>query len=85
MEFFVSFGDEVYEGMVVGENSCDNDFVVNFIKEKKFINICVVGSDDNVIFKLVCKFLLEVVFEYIVEDEMVEIMFFNIRICKVYL
>ncbi len=50
-ELFVSPGDEVYEGMIVGENARDNDLVVNPTKEKKLTNVRASGSDENVILK----------------------------------
>ena len=46
---FVSPGDEVYEGMVVGENSRDNDLIVNVTKGKQLTNVRASGSDENII------------------------------------
>ena len=48
-ELFVGPGDEVYEGMIVGENARSNDMVVNPCREKKLTNIRAAGSDDNII------------------------------------
>jgi len=48
---FVAPGDDVYEGMIVGENARDNDLVVNPTKEKKLTNIRASGSDENIILK----------------------------------
>lgn len=48
-ELFIGPGEDVYEGMIVGENARDNDLVVNPIKEKKLTNIRAAGSDENVI------------------------------------
>ena len=50
-ELFVAPGDEVYEGMIVGENSRDEDMIVNPMREKKLTNIRAAGSDDNILLK----------------------------------
>ena len=50
-EPFVSPGDEVYEGMIIGENSRDNDLTVNPCKEKKLTNIRAAGSDDAILLR----------------------------------
>ncbi|MFN9346968.1 MAG: translational GTPase TypA, partial [Planctomycetota bacterium] len=50
-ELFVSPGDDVYEGMIVGENARDNDLVVNPTKEKKLTNIRSAGNDENIILR----------------------------------
>lgn len=84
-ELFVSPGDEVYEGMVVGENSRDNDLVVNPTREKKLTNIRAAGSDDNIVLRPAKQFSLEAALEYIEDDEMVEITPSSIRIRKVFL
>ncbi len=84
-ELFVGPGDEIYEGMVVGENSRDNDLVVNPSKEKKLTNMRASGSDDNILLKPPRKFSLEAALEYIEEEEMVEITPNNIRLRKVFL
>ena len=84
-EMFVGPGDEVYEGMIVGENSRDNDLVVNPMKEKKLTNIRAAGSDDNVLLKPPRRMSLEAALEYIEEDEMVEITPNSIRLRKVVL
>jgi GTP-binding protein len=72
-ELFVAPGDDIYEGMIVGENSRDNDLNVNPTKEKKLTNIRAAGSDDNIYLKPPRRFSLEVALEYIEEDELVEI------------
>ena len=46
---FIDPGDEVYEGMIVGENSRDNDLVVNVTKGKQLTNVRASGSDENII------------------------------------
>lgn len=82
-KFFISVGDEIYEGQVVGENSCLGDFVVNFIKIKKLINMCFLGVDDKMKFILLKVFMFEEVLEYIQEDEFVEVMLEFICLCKI--
>lgn len=70
---FVEPGDEVYEGMIVGEHTKDNDLVVNTCKSKKLTNMRAAGSDDNVNLAPAKKFTLELALEYISDDELVEI------------
>jgi GTP-binding protein len=72
-DMFVSPGDEVYEGMIVGENARDNDLVVNPIREKKMTNIRSAGNDDNIMLKPPRKMSLEMALEYIEDDEYVEV------------
>ena len=50
-EMFVSPGADIYEGMIVGENSRENDLTVNPAKEKKLTNIRAAGSDENILLK----------------------------------
>ncbi|MGE3780730.1 MAG: translational GTPase TypA [Pirellulaceae bacterium] len=84
-ELFVGPGDEVYEGMIVGENSRDNDLVVNPVKEKKLTNIRAAGSDENVILKPPRRMSLEAALEYIEDDELVEVTPTQIRLRKILL
>ena len=84
-EMFVAPGDDVYEGMVVGENSRDNDMVVNPIREKKLTNIRAAGSDDNILLKPPREMFLEAALEYIEDDEYVEITPGVIRLRKIFL
>ncbi len=84
-ELFVAPGDDVYEGMIVGENSRDNDLVVNPTKEKKLTNIRAAGSDENIILKPPRQLFLEAALEYIEDDELVEVTPKVIRIRKVFL
>ena len=81
-EMFVSPGDLVYEGMVVGENSRANDLAVNPTKEKQLTNIRASGSDDNILLKPPRSFSLEAALEYVEEDELVEITPSTIRLRK---
>lgn len=82
---FVKPGDEVYEGMIVGEYSRDNDIVVNATKAKQLTNIRAAGSDENIILTPPRKFTLEQAIDYIAEDELVEVTPNFIRLRKIYL
>ncbi len=82
---FVKPGDEVYEGMVVGENNKDTDMTVNVCREKKLSNMRTTGSDENIILKPPRDMSLEIALEYIEDDELVEITPKTIRLRKRYL
>jgi GTP-binding protein len=82
-EMFVAPGDEVYEGMIVGENARENDLVVNPIKEKKLTNIRSAGNDENIILKPPRRMSLEMALEYIEDDEYVEVTPQAIRLRKI--
>ncbi len=84
-ELFVAPGDDVYEGMIVGENARDNDLVVNPTKEKKLTNIRAAGSDENIILKPPRQLFLEAALEYVEDDELVEVTPNVIRLRKIYL
>lgn len=84
-DMFVAPGDEVYEGMIVGENSRENDLCVNPTKEKKLTNMRASGSDDNVILKPPRRLSLEAALEYVEEDELVEVTPQQIRLRKILL
>ncbi|MEM9659728.1 MAG: translational GTPase TypA, partial [Planctomycetota bacterium] len=84
-EMFVSPGEEVYEGMIVGENSRVGDMSVNPTKEKKLTNIRAAGSDRNIYLKPPRTFSLEAALEYIEEDELVEVTPTQIRLRKIIL
>jgi GTP-binding protein len=81
-EMFVAPGDEVYEGMIVGENSRADDMTVNPTKEKKLTNIRAAGSDKNILLKPPRILSLEAALEYIEEDELVEVTPTQIRLRK---
>jgi GTP-binding protein len=81
-EMFVAPGDQVYEGMIVGENSRNNDLPVNPCKEKQLTNIRAAGSDENILLKPPRQFSLEAALEYIEDDELVEITPSTIRLRK---
>lgn len=73
---------EVYEGMLVGIHSRDNDLVVNVIKSKQLTNIRAAGSDENIILTPPIRFSLEQALEFIEDDELVEVTPQNIRLRK---
>ena len=79
---FVSPGDHVYEGMVVGENSRPGDLDVNVTKEKKLTNMRTTSSDENVILEPPRQITLEYALEYIEEDELIEVTPETIRLRK---
>ena len=81
-EMFVAPGDQVYEGMIVGENVRDNDLPVNPCREKKLTNMRASGSDENILLKPAKKMSLEAALEYIEDDELVEITPTQIRLRK---
>jgi GTP-binding protein len=82
---FVSPGDEVYEGMVVGENSRDNDLNINVVKGKQLTNVRASGSDENVILTPARRFTLEQAIDYIQDDELIEVTPDSIRMRKRFL
>ena len=82
---FVSPGDRLYEGMVIGIHSRDNDLVVNPIKGKKLTNIRAAGKDDAILLTPPIALTLEYAVEFIADDELVEITPKSIRIRKRYL
>ena len=81
-ELFVSESTSVYEGMVVGENSRDNDLDVNVVKEKKLTNIRSAGADDTLRLAPPRAMNLEQAMEFIQEGEVIEVTPKNIRIRK---
>ena len=80
--FFVSPGDAVYEGQVVGEHCKDNDIPVNSTRTKHQTNIRASGKDDASRVKPPRRMSLEQTLEYIQDDELVEITPKSIRIRK---
>jgi GTP-binding protein len=82
-EMFVAPGDDVYEGMIVGENSREGDMVVNPVREKKLTNMRASGSDENILLKPPREMTLEAALEYIEEDEYVEVTPKIIRLRKI--
>jgi len=82
VELFVSPGEEVYEGMIVGENARPQDLDVNITKEKKLTNMRSSTSDELVRLIPPRRMSLEQSMEYIREDEMVEVTPASIRLRK---
>jgi GTP-binding protein len=78
-------GEELYEGMIVGVHSRDNDLVVNALREKKLTNIRAAGSDENIILTPPIKLSLEQALEFIDEDELVEVTPNSLRVRKRFL
>jgi GTP-binding protein len=79
---FVAPGDDIYEGMIVAENSRADDMNVNPCKEKKLTNMRASGSDRNILLKPPRQITLEIALEYIETDELVEITPTKIRLRK---
>jgi len=82
---FVSPGDKLYEGMIIGIHSRDNDLVVNPIKGKQLTNVRASGTDEAVRLTTPIKLTLESAVEFIDDDELVEITPQSIRVRKRYL
>ncbi len=82
---FVSPGDKLYEGMIIGIHSRDNDLVVNPIKGKKLTNVRASGTDEAVRLTPPIKLTLESAVEFIDDDELVEITPKTIRLRKRFL
>ena len=72
-DMFVNPGEDVYEGMIIGENSRDNDMTVNPIREKKLTNIRSAGAEDAILLRPPREMTLESALEYIEADEYVEV------------
>ncbi len=83
--FFISPGDAIYTGQVIGENTRADDIVVNVTKTKKLSNVRAAGTDDKVKLAPPIKFGLEEALEYIQKDEYVEVTPKTIRLRKIYL
>ena len=82
---FVSPQTEVYEGMIVGQNSRSDDMVVNPTKAKQLTNVRASGTDDAIILTPPIIFTLEQALEFIEDDELVEVTPKSIRLRKKYL
>jgi GTP-binding protein len=79
---FVSPGDQVYNGMIVGEHVRPGDLDVNVCKEKKLTNMRASGSDDNVKLEPPRLLTLELALEFIEDDELIEITPDGLRLRK---
>src|SRR5690606_17441133 len=82
---FVNPGDKLYEGMVIGIHSRENDLVVNPIRTKKLTNVRASGKDDAVLLTPPIELTLEYAVEFIADDELVEVTPQSLRIRKRYL
>jgi GTP-binding protein len=79
---FIGPGEEVYEGMIIGIHSRDNDLVVNPLKGKQLTNVRASGSDENILLTPPIRMSLEQALEFIDEDELVEVTPESIRLRK---
>jgi GTP-binding protein len=79
---FIGHGAEVYEGMIVGIHSRDNDLPVNPAKAKQLTNIRSAGNDENILLTPPIKLSLEAALEFIDDDELVEITPKSLRLRK---
>ena len=84
-KFFVSPGEDIYEGQVIGENSRQDDMNINITKAKKQSNVRSSGADDKAKIVPAIKFSLEEALEYIQKDEYVEVTPNHLRLRKVWL
>ena len=84
-KLLVGNGDEIYEGMIVGIHSRDNDLVVNPLKAKQLTNVRASGTDESLTLSPHIKFTLEQALEFIDDDELVEVTPLSIRIRKKFL
>ena len=84
-KFFIDPGDEVYAGEIIGENTRQDDIVINVCKTKKLTNMRASGSDDKVMIEPATKMSLEECMEYIKDDEYVEVTPKSIRLRKIIL
>jgi GTP-binding protein len=79
---FIGANTEVYEGMIIGIHSRDNDLVVNPLKGKQLTNVRAAGTDENIQLTPCIKLSLEQALEFIDDDELVEVTSDNIRLRK---
>jgi GTP-binding protein len=82
---FVVPGEELYEGMIIGIHTRDNDLVVNPVKEKKLTNVRASGKDEAIVLTPPMQLTLEKAVEFIADDELVEITPKSIRLRKRFL
>jgi GTP-binding protein len=79
---FIDPGEAVYEGMVIGIHSRNNDLVVNPLKAKQLTNIRAAGTDENILLTPPIRMSLEQALEFIDDDELVEVTPEHIRLRK---
>jgi GTP-binding protein len=82
---FIGPGEDMYEGMIIGIHTRDNDLVVNAMKGKQLTNMRASGSDENVILVPPIELTLERAIEFIDDDELVEITPHHLRLRKRFL
>ena len=82
---FINPQDDVYQGMVIGENSRDNDLDVNVLKGKKLTNVRASGTDDAVVLTPPRRMSLEEMMAYINDDELLEVTPQSLRLRKRFL
>ena len=82
---FVTPGDPIYEGLVVGEHNRDNDIDVNPTKEKKLTNLRASGKDENITLTPIRPMTLERAIQFVADDELVEVTPKSIRLRKMVL
>ncbi|WP_243359647.1 translational GTPase TypA [Fundidesulfovibrio terrae] len=81
-EMFITAGDPVYEGMIVGEHNRDNDLDINPCKEKKLTNMRASGKDENCVLTPIRPMTLERAIHFVRDDELVEVTPLSIRLRK---
>jgi GTP-binding protein len=84
-KMFIGHAEDIYEGMVIGIHSRDNDLVVNALKGKQLTNVRASGTDENIVLTPPIRMTLEQALEFIDDDELVEVTPNSIRIRKKYL
>jgi GTP-binding protein len=82
---FINPGDDVYQGMIVGEHSRDNDLEINVLKAKQLTNIRASGKDEAIVLVPPRRLSLESMMSYIQDDELVEVTPKNLRLRKQHL
>ncbi len=81
-KLLINHADPVYEGMIIGINSRQEDLVVNPTKAKQLSNVRAAGSDENIVLTPPVRFSLEQAIEFIDDDELVEVTPHSIRLRK---
>ena len=84
-KFFINPGEEIYEGMVIGEHSKEGDICINITKTKQLTNMRASGTDNKVRIIPAIKHSLEEALEYIQSDEYVEVTPLSLRLRKIFL
>ena len=84
-KMFIGHAEDIYEGMVIGIHSRDNDLVVNALKGKQLTNVRASGTDENIVLTPPIRMTLEQALEFIDDDELVEVTPNSIRIRKKHL